>query len=260
MKISIITITYNSCKTVKDTFDSVLLQDYRPLQYMVVDGCSTDGTLEIISEYKRKFEDVGIEFSYISEPDKGISDAFNKGIKNTDGELIGIINSDDMIYEGALNILAGKYNSNTDIYYGQCVIFNDNNEDKYIAFPKDDPARLKVAMMLYHPACFVRRSAYETNGLFDIDLKYCMDREFLLRCFVNNCTFLKIDSPLAFYREGGVNQKYYKKNLLEGTKISISYGMNPIKAYTIMALKYVKSGVWFTVKRIGAERLFHKKV
>ena len=102
MKISIITITYNSSRTLKDTIDSVLKQRHRPLQYILVDGKSTDNTLQIVQDYKNSFDKAGIELKWISEPDKGISDAFNKGIKMSDGKLVGIINSDERTGYGVL--------------------------------------------------------------------------------------------------------------------------------------------------------------
>ena len=260
MKISIITITYNSEKTVKDTLESVLQQSYRPLQYIMVDGLSTDRTIEIIKEYEPRFLDQGIEFSFKSEKDKGISDAFNKGIARADGDLIGIINSDDMLCDEALQVLAKNYNEEISVYYGDCIIFKDENSDKYVGKPKTDLERLKWTMGLYHPACFVRHQAYEKYGVFSNDLKYCMDRELLLRFYINGCVFKYIETPLAYYREGGVNQTNYRKNLKEGTKISIDYGMNPVKAYTLMIWKYLKQLIWRVVQIIGAEKLIHKKV
>ena len=260
MKISIVTITFNSEKTMRDTFESVLSQSYRPLQYIIVDGLSSDSTMSVVEEYADRFAKAGIEYIYHSEKDYGISDAFNKGIQQADGDIIGIINSDDLLADNALEILAREYEDGISIYYGNCIIFNDSSSDKYIAIPKTDLERLRWSMGLYHPACFVKRTAYEQFGVFKTDLKYCMDRELLLRFYVNGASFKYIDAPLACYREGGVNQKYYKKNLKEGTRISVEYGMSAPKAYSLMYWKSLKQKIWRLIQAVGAEKFIHKKV
>lgn len=259
MKFSIVTITFNSEKTLRDTFESILKQTYRPLQYIVVDGLSSDSTLKIIYEYEPIFEQSGIEFIYSSEKDNGISDAFNKGIRRADGDIIGIINSDDILAEDALITIAQTVEENIDVYYGQCIVFQELNGTKYIVTPKTDLNRLYTSMVLYHPSCFVRLDAYKRFGYFDDNLKYCMDRELLLRFLDSGCRFKYIDKPLAGYREGGVNQKNYARNAKEGAAISIKYGMHPLKANYLRFWKIIKFNVWRIVQGIGAEGLFHKK-
>lgn len=260
MKISIVTVTYNSEKTLRDTFESILSQTYRPLQYVIVDGLSTDSTMAIVREYADRFLDSGIEFSFHSEKDEGISDAFNKGIRRADGDLIGIINSDDLLADHALETLAQAYEDGVCVYYGNCIIFNDSSSDRYVAVPKTDLERLRWAMGLYHPACFVRKDTYEALGLFRTDLKYCMDRELLLRFHVNGAIFKYVDAALACYREGGVNQKNYRLNLKEGTRVSIEYGMSAPRAYGLMYWKSIKQRVWRLVQMVGAEKFVHKKL
>lgn len=262
MKISIVTVSYNSEKTIIDTFESILKQTYRPLQYIVVDGASNDTTMDIIKEYSSKFYNVGIEFIYQSEKDKGISDAFNKGILLANGDVIGLINSDDLLYDGALDCITESYEEGKVIYYGDCIIFSEDEtlNQKYLVQPKNNLELLYSKMCLYHPSCFVNKKAYEELGLFDVDLKYCMDRELLLRFFVNGCKFIYIPQPLACYREGGVNQKQYAKNVKEGYDISIKYGVNPVKAYITMYYKLLKNRLWKFIQYIGAEKVFHKKI
>jgi len=259
-KFSIITITYNSEKTLKDTLDSVLNQSYRPLQYILVDGLSTDNTLAIIKEYKKSFDNLGIEFIFVSEKDAGISDAFNKGIHMADGEIIGIINSDDKLCPDALEHIMAAYSDEIGVYYGKCIIFNDHNKDEYVVVPKTDLKSLEKAMPLYHPATFVKKSIYEKYGAFNTQLKYCMDRELLLRFYKNGVLFQYIPKPLAYYREGGVNQMNYKANLREGTRIAIQYGMNPFKAKILERYKYLRFKIWRTIQKLGAESLWHEKI
>ncbi len=262
MKISIVTITFNSEKTLIDTFESVLLQDYRPLEYIVIDGKSTDSTLKIIMKYEKIFKDNGIEFSWISENDRGISDAFNKGVKLTTGDVVGIINSDDMLANKSLQRISDCYNGYVDVYYGDCIILPAENDKRYIAKPnfRYKEKLLEVGMALFHPACFVSKHAYEKFGYFDTDLKYCMDREFLLRIYQGKGSFLYIESPLAIYREGGVNQINYKYTAEENMNISIKYGMNPLIAQFKKLYFCLHDNCWKMLQRIGLERFFHKLV
>ena len=124
-KISIITVTLNSERTLEETIKSILSQDYPNIEYLVIDGGSIDGTLEIIDKYAS-------QISYtISEKDKGISDAFNKGIKRATGEIVGIINSDDLLLPGALFKLAECYDKNVDVYRGNVVVYDENSDSKW---------------------------------------------------------------------------------------------------------------------------------
>lgn len=257
-KLSIITITFNSQKTVEDTFKSVLDQKYRPLQYIVVDGLSNDDTVCLIRKYKPIFESEGIEFLFVSEKDRGISDAFNKGINLADGDLIGIINSDDRICEHTSEILQKVYDLSVDVYYGKCIVFNDVHDRQYIVEPKSDLNILYKGMSLYHPAVFVKKEAYIRHGVYDIKLRYCMDRELLLRFFNAGAKFLYVNKELAYYREGGVNQVNYKKTLKEEADISAKYGMNHVSAELLRHYKYFRYLVWRFIQKIGFEKYFHR--
>ena len=116
--ISIITVTFNSEKTLSRTMDSVLKQSYKPLEYIIVDGRSKDGTLDIVDKYKPYFWEKGIELKVISEKDDGIYDAMNKGISLARGEIIGMINSDDWYEEDALLTVANTYEQKSfDLFY-----------------------------------------------------------------------------------------------------------------------------------------------
>ena len=117
-RISVITITYNSAATLEETIRSVTMQDYPALEYVIIDGGSTDGTLDIVQKYKDQIQVV------VSEPDKGISDAFNKGIAHATGEIIGIINSDDILLSGALREVAEAYDPQVDVYSGYILFWN----------------------------------------------------------------------------------------------------------------------------------------
>src|SRR5690242_18447201 len=131
-KISIVTVCFNSAKTIADTIESVLNQDYKPHEYILVDGASTDRTVQIIKTYEDVFRERGISYLYISEPDRGIYDAMNKGIAMATGELIGIVNSDDWYEKDALNLISSRYESTANrsktVFYGIIRLWLDGKE------------------------------------------------------------------------------------------------------------------------------------
>lgn len=243
MKISIITITYNSEKTLEETILSVKAQKYQEIEYLIIDGGSTDRTLEIVKKYP------DVVTKWISEPDKGISDAFNKGINLASGELIGIINSDDLLTDNSLAIIAENINDDTDVVYGNAIMFG-NDEAPYRLRPFGDLKEFYKLMAVIHPATFVKKNAYTKYGLFKLDYKCCMDRELLLRMFSQGAKFQYIDSDLAKMRLGGVNQRtYLKTTITEGTTISIDYGMNPLVAKAIEIKKNIRFRVVYFVRK-----------
>lgn len=131
-KISIITISYNSKNTIEKTILSILGQSYRPLEYVFVDGGSKDGTINLIKKYIPELEKAGIEVNYKSEPDHGISDAFNKGIQRSSGDIIGIINSDDQLMDEALVKIADAFTPTVDIVCGDCLWIDAERNLQYI--------------------------------------------------------------------------------------------------------------------------------
>ncbi len=246
MKISIITITYNSEKTVEDTICSILSQNLQgiELEYIIVDGKSIDGTLKIVEKYKSKIAKV------ISEKDRGISDAFNKGIKMATGEIIGIINSDDMLLPNALQTLKSYYEPEVDVYFGNGQrLYSNGTTKEYRA--NSNLNLLKKGMYLDHPSVFVRKSAYEKYGYFDIHLKCVMDRDLLLRMYLSGAKFKYIDSELTIFRDGGMsNKQFFTITLPEEEIISIRAGMSPFKAKVLRFKKYVYMHIVFGVKRM----------
>lgn len=225
MKISIITITYNSEKTLEDTIRSIAKQQYANLEYLIVDGGSSDRTLDIISQYPE------VVTKWISEPDQGISDAFNKGIRMATGDVIGIINSDDMLSENALQLVADNMESDTDVFYGNTISFGEGIK-KFRRRPEADLEVLRKGMALQHPATFVRKSAYEKYGMFDLSYQCIMDRELLLRMYVGGAKFQYIDADLAWMRINGVSMtSYLDVTIPEGIRVSIKYGMSPFVAH-----------------------------
>ena len=205
-KISVITITFNSAATLEETILSVTSQDYPDLEYVIIDGGSTDGTLDIIRKYQDKIQIV------VSEPDRGISDAFNKGIARATGEILGIINSDDILLPAALQKVADLYDPKVDVYSGHILFWDVDTDETFPSYPDVAFDTLRLQYNVAHPARFIRKDAYERYGLYREDLRYMMDIELLCRFYKQGASFLLVDSPLAKFRIGGTtNDSIYKK-------------------------------------------------
>lgn len=205
-KISIVTITYNSEKTLEETIKSVLSQNYDNLEYLIIDGGSKDNTLDIVNKYRDEIAVV------VSEPDKGISDAFNKGIRHASGEIIGIINSDDFLMPDALNTIAVNYDPEIDVYSGNVIFWNEDTGDEFSTIPEIRFDKLKLQYGTAHPARFIRKDAYQKYGLYGLDFRYNMDVDLLCRFYKNGAKFVHIDKDLAKFRMGGTTADgIYKK-------------------------------------------------
>jgi glycosyltransferase len=179
-KVSIITVSYNSAKTIEDTIKSVLSQIYPEIEYIIIDGGSTDGTLGIIEKYKIKIAKV------ISEKDKGIYDAMNKGIKITTGEILGILNSDDIYKNENIikTVIENIESRNADVCWGDLVYVNKNNLNKIIRVWKSSeykPGKFQTGWHPPHPTFFVRKRIYDKYGIFNLNFKIAADYELMLR-------------------------------------------------------------------------------
>ncbi len=205
-KISIITISYNSEKTIEETIQSIVSQEYPNLEYLIIDGGSKDKTLDIVEKYRDKISFV------ISEPDKGISDAFNKGIQHATGEIVGIINSDDILLPGALQSIADAYDPNVDVYSGNVLFGNDTSGKTCISKPELDFGKLKLQYGVAHPSRFIRKDAYKRFGLYDLRFRYNMDTNLLCRFYQKGANFVHIDKELTKFRMGATTaDPIYKK-------------------------------------------------
>jgi len=193
--VSIITIVYNGEKHIEHTIQSVLGQSYHPIEYIVIDGGSTDNTAGILEKYK---DSIAVR---ISEKDQGISDAFNKGLKRATGEIIGIINSDDWYEKDAVE-KAVAYIGNYDIVYGDLRLWKDGKPEFE---QKGDDTHLENEMSVNHPTVFVRKNCYDRVGNFDKRYKCAMDYDLILRLRVNNYRFGYIPQVLANMRWEGIS-------------------------------------------------------
>lgn len=198
--ISVITVVYNNKKGIAKTIDSVIAQNYPAIEYIIIDGGSTDGTVDIIKGYES-----GIT-KFISENDSGIYDAMNKGIRNATGEIIGLINSGDHLEPGCLNAIADAYliNPMCDVFHGLMRVYSES--EKFIRVIGNDSSTLRKRM-IEHSTCFVKKASYEKYGTFNLKYKISSDYEFMLRLRTQNARFYFIENILASFYLGGVSSK-----------------------------------------------------
>jgi len=219
MKVSLLTVSYNSSATIKDTINSVLMQDYRDVEYIIVDGNSGDNTVEIIKSF-------GNEISkWISEPDKGIYDAMNKAIKMATGEVVGILNSDDFYSStDIVSQVAAAFNDPTiDAVFGDLVFVDPNNLKKVVrkySSAKWHPEKFAKGFMPAHPTFFVRRKYYEEIGLFKTDYKIAADYELLIRfLYVHKLKYKYLSINMVTMRKGGVSSNGIMSNIILNDEI-----------------------------------------
>lgn len=194
MKVSIITVVYNGAKTIEQTILSVLEQTYKNVEYIIIDGQSTDDTLKIIEKYSN-FISV-----FISEKDNGIYDAMNKGIQKATGEIIGIINSDDWYDRTAIeNVVHFFEKSKVDLVYGKiCEIYPDG---QIRIIPRVPLETIWYQMAVPHPSVFIKKKIYESFGLFDLNYELCADYDLLLRFYTKRVRFDFLDTVIAYFAQ-----------------------------------------------------------
>lgn len=185
MKISIITAVYNNELQIASAIDSVLSQTYKDIEYIVIDGSSTDGTLGVLDKYRPHIAQL------VSEPDKGIYDALNKGIKLATGDVIGFMHSDDIFAsdEVIAQVAMQFADASVDTVYGDLQYVRKDDPSKVIRYWKSstfDCAQLKRGWMPPHPTVYLRRSVYDKYGVFDTSFRIAADYDFMLRIFRDN--------------------------------------------------------------------------
>ncbi|MBS1507563.1 MAG: glycosyltransferase [Bacteroidetes bacterium] len=219
MKISLITVSYNSAATIKDTIDSIRSQDYPDIEYIVVDGNSKDNTVEILKENTSLID------RWISEPDKGIYDAMNKALKLATGEVVGILNSDDFYSSNQIisQVATAFQDPTTDAVFGDLVFVDPRNLKKVVrkySSANWHPKKFARGFMPAHPTFFVRRKFYEQFGLFKTDYRIAADYELLIRfLYVHKLRYKYLPITMVNMRKGGVSSNGIKSNIILNNEI-----------------------------------------
>ena len=217
MKISLITVTYNSGKTLKNTFDSVLKQSHNNLEYIVIDGASKDNTISIINEYEHLFNG---RLKWISEPDEGLYDAMNKGIRMATGDIIGILNSDDFFTSNnVLQEIAHTFKKEKDLdaIYGDIHFVHPDNLQKCVRYYSSKIFKrslMRLGFIPAHPSFYIRRECFEKYGYYKTDYKIAADFEFLLRVIFKNRIRTKyLPMDMVTMRTGGASTSGIKSHI-----------------------------------------------
>lgn len=225
-KISVIVPVLNNRTGLQRCLNSIACQPVGCVELIIIDGGSNDGTLDVIKDYQ------SIISYWETGKDKGISDAFNRGIKQATAKYIAILNSDDYWQPNYINCFFEAINNfpEADVYYGKIRYFDSSTGASYLRSP--DISKMKKRMYLFHPAIFVCREAYKKVGGYSLVYKYAMDSEWCHRAMAQKLHFQFIDSELAVMELGGVSDKNYKKALAEYRCSLIFHGLSgPFFAY-----------------------------
>ncbi|TDO97076.1 glycosyltransferase family 2 protein [Flavobacterium sp. 245] len=231
MRVTIITVCFNRKETIEKTIKSVLNQQYNDIEYIIIDGNSTDGTKDIIESYRDKIS------QYVSEPDKGMYDAINKGLQLATGEVIGLMHSDDEFYDNRVisrivNHL--EFDEDIDGVYGDGVYVSNDQQEKMIrnriggAFNRQ---KIKMGWLPLHPTVYLKKSVIDKNGVYNLDFKIASDTDFLLRyLYKNNIKLCYINNYIVKMRMGGMSTSLRSafEVLYEDYKVYKSHGLSAI--------------------------------
>lgn len=233
MTISIITATFNSEKTLRSTFDSILMQTYKEYEVIVVDGNSKDNTINIIKEYEIKFNK---RMRWISERDNGIYDAMNKGIAMAKGEIVGILNSDDFFYDDKVleEINNGFINNNTECVFGNLVYVDANKTDVILRIWKGSEyreGRFKYGWVPAHPTFYVKRECYLKYGNYDLSYQVSADFELMLRFLAKHkIKSTYINRYFVRMRMGGESNSSVRNIIIGNQNIMRAFKKNDVKS------------------------------
>ena len=253
MKVSIITICYNNEKDIIQTLESVINQSYNNIEYIIVDGGSKDDTLSILRDYKESIT------TLISEKDKGLYDALNKGINHATGDIVGLIHAGDSIDNNHVikKIVSFFEISDIDVSYGHSKIVDEN--DKIIRINKSPGYNKKNVIkgwMPSHQSIYIRRELFSDIGLYNLELHPDSDYEFFLRYFYfNNLKIQLLDEYIVKFSLGGVSSKNYSSRLSKESKNRVlkSWYINgqrpPTGIFYLKILRKVKQ--FFLAKKLN---------
>lgn len=217
IKVSVVTVTYNAEKYISRTIESVLIQDYPQLEYIIVDGKSLDNTIKIIEKYNDLFVDKGIKFRYISEKDNGIFDAMNKSLSLLESDYVLFLNAGDYLVDGKTikKVFMKIFDCNADIIYGNYYVYSKNKRKKIISEPTMELSKKMICthQAIFTKICCLKERPYNTN------YKMAADYDFYLEMFKKGKIFLKVDIPIVYFDIAGVSQTMAE--ITQNEKISI---------------------------------------
>lgn len=248
-KVSIITVVYNAVNTIEQTLQSVLHQTYKNIEYIVIDGASTDGTQQIIEKYADKIT------YYVSEKDDGLYYAMNKGIGKASGEIVGIINADDWYVDDAVESIVRFFRYNdVELTYGRIFLVLESNKKK--PYPNMPLESIWYQMAVPHPSVFVKKGLYDRLGSFNATYKLAADYELMLRFYTGKAKFGYIDKAIAYFRNGGLSVTKQKEMYKEAYTISMLYkDMCPYKISVLPKIRWRYFSVLMKITKVPLYQL-----
>lgn len=227
LKISIVTICFNNAGVIRKTIESVTGQDYPDIEYIVVDGGSTDGSLDIIKEYELQIA------TLISEPDKNLYDAINKGMKAATGDVVGLIHAGDRLFNGeVIRKIADYFTANDiDVMYGHSILVNESDVPVRVnKSPAYRRSLVKRGWMPSHQSIYIRRSLLDKIGYYNLDLHPSSDYEFFLRYFYFHTLKIKrLDEFILRFSMGGISTRNYLNNIRSQEQQMKGWTINGVK-------------------------------
>jgi glycosyltransferase involved in cell wall biosynthesis len=237
LKISIITVSYNSAVTIKDTIESILSQDHENIECIIIDGGSTDGTLEIVRKYSDRIS------YFVSELDDGIYDGMNKGIQAATGDIVGILNSDDFYPNSYVisNVAKTFVNQDCDAVYGDLVYVKENDTSKIARYWQSGEytiKKIKNGWMLPHPTFFVKKEMYDRHGYYNTDLKSAADYEMILKLlYKKNISVFYIPMILVKMRMGGASNSSIMNRMRANKEDGLAWTKNQLNKPLFVRIK-----------------------
>lgn len=252
------TPSFNQGRFLEKTIKSVLNQNCDDLEYIVIDGGSTDETVGILKRHKQ-------DLAYcVSEKDRGQTHAINKGLEKATGDIIGYLNSDDILLPGTLEYIREVFGRDeADIVYGDCLIIDENNgvlkEKREVEFDHTMGCMIGFGLIIIQPSAFFRRKVMDKVGFFEESMHFAMDEDYWFRCVCHGMKFKHVRHPLSAFRWHGVSKSKTTDRLIVERR-NLEKRMVRRKAYNTLAVsKFIPFGVSLPLRKIyRAKRVFQK--
>jgi len=244
LKVSIITVSFNSAKTIADTIESVLSQDFPEIEYIIVDGNSSDDTVKIIRQYENRIS------KWISEKDQGMYDAMNKGIAMATGDVIGILNSDDVYMNSHVisEMMKLLHEKNAQVVFADLILVDQNNDNQVLRYYDSShfhPDKFRWGWMPAHPTVFVKRELYQVVGPFSTNYQIAADYEMLIRILaVQKAPYAYLPKPVVRMRSGGASTAGLSRNWILNKEIIQACQENGIYSNMAMLLLKIPAKLW----------------
>lgn len=244
MKVSIITVSFNSAKTIADTIESVLSQDFPEIEYIIVDGNSSDETVKIIRQYENRIS------KWISEKDQGMYDAMNKGIAMATGDVIGILNSDDVYMNTHVisDLMALLEKQKAQVVFADLILVDQNDDNRILRYYDSGhfyPDKFRFGWMPAHPTVFVRRELYQAVGKFSTTYQIAADYEMLIRMLaIQKASYAYFPKPVVRMRSGGASTASISRNWILNQEIVRACKENGIYSNMAMLLLKLPYKLW----------------